>query len=72
MVRAVLACALALPTHAAVAMQQGAPPTPKLEQPSGWPLVGYILAAVMMVAAVFLSVRTSNRQDIDESGASNP
>jgi hypothetical protein len=53
-------------------MQQGAPPTPKLEQPSGWPLVGYILAAVMLVAGVFLSVRTSNRQDIDESGASNP
>ncbi|MFM1830353.1 MAG: hypothetical protein RLZZ558_693 [Planctomycetota bacterium] len=53
-------------------MQQGAPPMPKVEQPSGWPLVGYILAAVMLVAGVFLSVRTSNRQDIDESGASNP
>jgi len=52
-------------------MQQGAPPTPKVEQPTGWPLVGYALAAVMLVAGVFLSVRTSNRQDLDESGASS-
>jgi hypothetical protein len=34
-------------------------------------LLGYGFAAVIFVAAVFISVRTANRQDLDETGA-NP
>lgn len=52
----------------ALAMQQTAPPMPKVDQPTGWPLIGYILAAVLLVAGIFVSVRSSNRQEIDESG----
>ncbi len=52
-----------------MAMQQSAPPTPKVETPGGWPLLGYGFAAVIFVAAVFISVRTANRQDLDETGA---
>jgi hypothetical protein len=52
----------------ALALQQTAPPMPKVDQPSGWPVIGYILAAVLLVAGIFISVRSSNRQEVDESG----
>jgi len=69
--RVIASIATVLPTATCLAMQQSAPPTPKVEAPSGWPLIGYAFAAVIFVAAVFISVRTSNRQDLDETGA-NP
>lgn len=69
--RVIASIATIVPTATCLAMQQSAPPTPKVETPGGWPLVGYAFAAVIFVAAVFLSVRTANRQDLDETGA-NP
>jgi len=62
------ACSL-LVAGSVLAMQQTAPPMPKVQQLSGWPLIGYILAAVLLVAGIFLSVRSSNRQELDESGS---
>ena len=56
----------------ALAMQQGTPPMPKITAPSGWPVVGYIIAGVLFVAAVFLTVRGANRSDLDDSGVSQP
>jgi len=55
----------------AMALQQAAK-GPSIQQPSGWPLIGYILTAVLLVGGIFLTVRASNRKDLDESGASNP
>lgn len=54
----------------ALAMQQGAPPVPKVQAPSMWPVLGYIVAAVLFVGAIFLSVQAANRSDLDDSGAS--
>ena len=56
----------------ALAMQQGAPPMPKVQAPSGWPVIGYLIAGVLFVGAVFLSVRAANRSDLDDSGVSQP
>lgn len=67
--RFIAAISVLAPTATSLAMQQSAAPLPKVETPSGWPLVGYGFAAVIFVAAVFISVRTSNRQDLDETGA---
>lgn len=70
--RVIASISVLLPTATSLAMQQSAPPLPKVETPGGWPLLGYGFAAVIFVAAVFISVRTSNRQDLDESGAKSP
>ncbi|MEY4827325.1 MAG: hypothetical protein RJA12_282 [Planctomycetota bacterium] len=67
--RVIASIATILPAATCLAMQQSAPPTPKVETPGGWPLLGYGFAAVIFVAAVFISVRTANRQDLDETGA---
>jgi hypothetical protein len=66
--RSLSAAVAPLIASSALAMQQTAPPMPKVDQPTGWPLIGYILAAVLLVAGIFVSVRSSNRQEIDESG----
>ena len=58
-----------LPAATRLAMQQSAPPLPRVETPGGWPLIGYGFAAAIFVAAVFISVRTANRQDLDDTGA---
>jgi hypothetical protein len=55
----------------ALAMQQGAASGPKVQTPAGWPLLGYLVAGVLFVAAVFLSVHAANRSDLDDSGASS-
>jgi hypothetical protein len=63
-----IACLL-LSAGPVLAMQQTAPPMPKVQQPWGWPLVGYILAALLLVGGVLVSVRSPNRKNLDESGA---
>lgn len=56
----------ALATSApALAMQQGTPPMPKVGAPSGWPLIGYLIAGLMFVGAIALSLFASNRSDPD-------
>jgi len=55
-----------------MAMQQSAPPIPKVETPNGWPLIGYGLAAVLLLAAVFISMKAANREDTEESGVKIP
>lgn len=67
--RSVSALVTLLVTGSALAMQQTAPPVPKVQTPSGWPLIGYILAALLLVAGIFVSVLSSNRQILDETGS---
>jgi hypothetical protein len=58
-----------LPAAAAFAMQQGQPPAPKAVTPSGWPVVGYLIAGVLFVAAVTLSLKSTTRSEVEENGA---
>ena len=42
-----------------------APPMPELANPGGWPLIGYGLAFVLVGGAVYVSLFTSKRANID-------
>ncbi len=51
---------------APTALAQGyAPPMPDLNNPSGWPLVGYGLAFLLVGGAVYVSLYTSKRENLD-------
>jgi hypothetical protein len=54
----------------ALAMQSGNPPMPKVGAPTGWPIVGYLVAGVLFAAAVGLSLLASNRTDPDSGEVS--
>jgi hypothetical protein len=58
-----------LPAASAFAMQQGNPPSPKISAPSGWPVIGYLIAAVLFAVAITLSLKTTTRSEVEESGA---
>jgi len=72
MFRSIAFIALCVPATVCMAMQQSAPPIPKVETPNGWPLIGYGLAAVLLLAAVFISMKAANREDTEESGVKIP
>jgi hypothetical protein len=56
-------CAAAL---ASLALARGdAPPLPDLASPPGWPLVGYGLAFLLVGGAVYVSLYTSKRENLD-------
>ncbi|MCE9619705.1 MAG: hypothetical protein K8R92_07325 [Planctomycetes bacterium] len=42
-----------------------APPMPDLNNPSGWPLVGYGLAFLLVGGAVYVSLYTGKRENLD-------
>ena len=58
-----------LPVASAFAMQQGNPPSPKISAPSGWPVIGYLIAALLFGVAITLSLKTTTRSEVEESGA---
>jgi hypothetical protein len=58
-----------LPAASAFALQQGNPPSPKITPPTGWPVIGYLIAAVLFAAAITLSLKTTTRSEVEESGA---
>jgi hypothetical protein len=60
--------AVLLPAASALAMQQGTPPTPKVVTPSGWPVIGYAIAGILFVAAVTLSLKSTVRTELDDTG----
>jgi len=57
-----------LPAASAFAMQQGLPPSPKVTTPSGWPVIGYLVAGVFFAAAISLSLKTSTRSELEDIG----
>jgi hypothetical protein len=58
-----------LPAASAFALQQGTPPSPKISTPSGWPVIGYLIAALLFGVAITLSLKTTTRSEVEESGA---
>jgi hypothetical protein len=58
-----------LPAASAFALQQGQPPAPKVVTPSGWPVIGYLIAGALLVAAVTLSLKSTTRSEVEENGA---
>ena len=54
-----------LAISATVLARGDTPPMPELNNPSGWPLIGYGLAFLLVGGAVYVSIFTSKRENID-------
>jgi hypothetical protein len=49
--------------------QQSNPPTPKVVTPTAWPWGGYAVAAILFAIAIFLSLKSTTRSEVEETGA---